>query len=240
MMEAVLAYGTPVISTVELDAGTLEGYTGRYCFSMYQILTVERVGEGLGFAVSDFFEGSYRNVRSDLYAAGDNLFNTDIAGVELLFSEGPDGGAEGVTLRWRGIDTYAERAPEGYMVPMELFAEGRVDEAVDALYMQRDVYLAEVSDLEARLNLMGYALLREEKDGMAVKVFALNVRLFPESFNTYDSLGEGYMLSGKRELAIKSYEKALELNPDSENAREILDHLQNGETWDRQTRKWTG
>ena len=240
MMEAVLSYGTPVISTVELDAETLEGYTGRYCFSLYQILTVEKVGEGLMFSISDFFEGSYRNVRSDLYATGNDLFNTDIAGVELFFSEGPDGGAEGVILRWRGIDTYAERTPEGHMVPMELFTEGRVNEAVEALYMQRDVYLAEVSDLENRLNGMGYALLGEEKDGPAVKVFALNVRLFPESANTYDSLGEGYMLSGDREMAIKNYEKALELNPDSENARETLDHLKKGDTWDRQARKWTG
>ena len=240
MMEAVLEYGTPVITAGEIDVGAIDRYSGRYCFSPWQILTVEAAGEGLDFEVSDFFDGSFRDVSSDLYSSGGNLFHTDIDGVELFFSEGPDGTAEGVTLRWRGIDTYTERAPEGHKLPMELFAEGRVGEAVVSLYMQRDVYLAEVPDLENRLNVMGYALLRDEKDRSAVKVFELNVRLFPESFNTYDSLGEGYMLSGKRELAIKSYKKALELNPDSRNAREMLEHLQNGDTWDREARKWIG
>ena len=48
-------------------------------------------------------------VKSDLYPGGGDLFHTDLDGVDLFFSEGPDGAAEGVTLRWRGIDTYAER-----------------------------------------------------------------------------------------------------------------------------------
>ncbi len=240
MMDAVLEYGTPVVSSSELGVSEQEKYIGRYCLSFYQILTVEAAGEGLRFAVSDFFEESYRNVSSDLYSSGGDLFHTDIEGVELFFSEGPDGSAEGVTLRWRGIDTYAEKAPEGHMVPMELFAEGRTSEAVMGIYMQREGYLAEVPDLESRLNIMGYALLRDEEDSSALKVFMLNVWLFPESANVYDSLGEAYMLSGKRELAIKSYEKALELNPDSKNAREILEHLRKGQVRDRETRKWSG
>jgi hypothetical protein len=238
VMEAVLAYGTPVITTGEITAETLERYTGRYCFCPLRILTVERAGEGLRFSLSDFFEGSYRSASSDLYATDRHLFHTDLDGVELFFSEGPDSTADGVVLRWRGIETYAGRAPEGHKLPMELFAEGRVDEAVEALFKEKEVYLAEVPDLEARLNLMGYALLGEEKDGAAVRIFKLNVRLFPESANTYDSLGEGYMLSGNREEAIKNYEKALELDPGSQNAREVLDHLRNGDIRDRQTRKW--
>jgi hypothetical protein len=238
VMEAVLEYGTPVITTGEITAETLERYTGRYCFCPLRILTVERAGEGLRFSLSDFFEGSYRSASSDLYATDRHLFHTDLDGVELFFSEGPDSTADGVVLRWRGIETYAGRAPEGHKLPMELFAEGRVDEAVEALFKEKEVYLAEVSDLEARLNLMGYALLGEEKDGAAVRIFKLNVRLFPESANTYDSLGEGYMLSGNREEAIKNYEKALELDPGSQNAREVLDHLRNGDIRDRQTRKW--
>ncbi len=240
MMEAVLEYGTPVVSEPGLDISEQEKYTGRYCLSPYQILTVETAGERLHFSVDDFFEGSYRKVSSDLYFSGGNMFHTDIDGVKLFFSDGPDGSAEGVTLMWRGINSYSERAPEGYMVPMELFAEGSAAEAAEAIYINRHVYLAEVPDLESRLNFMGYALLRDRNDGQAVTIFELNVKLFPESANTHDSLGEAYMLSGKRELAIKSYEQALELNPESKNAIEMLEHLRNGETFDRDTGKWTG
>ena len=115
-----------------------------------------------------------------------------------------------------------------------------VDEAVEALYANREVYLAEVPGLEASLNTMGYSLLRDEKDAQAIAVLELNTRLFPGSANTYDSLGEAYMLSGDREEAIRLYEKALELNPESANAKEILERLKKGQSWDRQNRRWSG
>jgi len=240
MMEEVLGYGTPVVTAPELEIAEREKYLGRYCLSPYQILTVSDETGRLRFAVDDFFEVSYKNVSSELYSSGTDLFHTDIEGVELFFSEGPDGIAEGVTLRWRGINTYSEKAQEGYMVPMELLAEGRVGEAVTAIYLQRDIYYRELPDLETRLNRMGYALLGEKKDTKAVRILELNTRLFPESANTYDSLGEACLVSGKRELAIKNYEKAVELNPEARNALDFLEHLKKGDTFDRETRKWTG
>ena len=240
MMDAVLEYGTPVVTAPDLEIPEREKYSGRYCMSPFQILTVSDETGSLRFSVDDFFEVSYKNVSSDLYSSGIDLFHTDIDGVELFFSEGPDGRAEGVTLRWRGIDTYAEKAQEGYMVPMELLAEGRVGEAVTAIYLQRDIYYRELPDLETRLNRMGYTLLGNKEDAKATRLFELNTRLFPESANTYDSLGEACLVSGRRDLAIKSYEKAVELNPESRNAVEMLKHLRKGETWDRETRTWTG
>jgi tetratricopeptide (TPR) repeat protein len=111
---------------------------------------------------------------------------------------------------------------------------------VDALYDQREIYRREIPDLESRLNGMGYSLLGEKKDLQAVAVFNLNTELFPASANTYDSLGEAYLLSGNIPLAIANYEKALELNPESENARKMLDHLRKGDIWDRENRIWIG
>jgi len=53
----------------------------------------------------------------------------------------------------------------------------------------------------------------------------LNTELFPESFNTWDSLGEGYMTAGHTELAIANYEKSLELDPSNANAVAMLERL---------------
>ena len=36
--------------------------------------------------------------------------------------------------------------------------------------------------------------------------------------NAYDSLGEGYLKAGKKELAIKNYQRSLERNPQNDNA----------------------
>lgn len=56
-------------------------------------------------------------------------------------------------------------------------------------------------------------------------MFKLNVGLYPKSFNVYDSLGEGYMNAGEKELAIKNYEKSIEINPKNDNGTLMLEKL---------------
>lgn len=59
----------------------------------------------------------------------------------------------------------------------------------------------------------------------AIEIFEMNVADFPESFNVYGSLGETYMKSGKKELAIVNFQKSLILNPKNENAKNRLEEL---------------
>jgi CubicO group peptidase (beta-lactamase class C family) len=75
---------------------------------------------------------------------------------------------------------------------------------------------------EGGLNGIGYRLMGNGKVDEAIALFELNVRAHPESFNVYDSLGEAYMTRGDTEAAIHNYEKSLELNPENENAKQML------------------
>jgi Flp pilus assembly protein TadD len=59
----------------------------------------------------------------------------------------------------------------------------------------------------------------------AIELFKLNVSAFPHSWNAYDSLGEAYARKGERDLAIRNYEKSLELNPENANGRQVLEQL---------------
>ena len=79
---------------------------------------------------------------------------------------------------------------------------------------------------EASFNGIGYNMLNSGKVPEAIEVFKLNVELFPGSSNVYDSLGEAYMKSGDKEKAVINYEKSLELNPENNNAREMLKKLE--------------
>ncbi len=76
------------------------------------------------------------------------------------------------------------------------------------------------------LNWLGYHFLywwgREED---ALEVFKLNVSLFPDSANAYDSLGEAYLIRGDTDSAIRCYEKSLELNPSNSNATQRLKQI---------------
>ena len=66
--------------------------------------------------------------------------------------------------------------------------------------------------LEGDFNRLGYRYMNQKKYPEAIAVFKLNVKMHPESWNVYDSLGEAYLTAGKKELAMKSYKKALTLN----------------------------
>jgi CubicO group peptidase (beta-lactamase class C family) len=79
--------------------------------------------------------------------------------------------------------------------------------------------------LERRINDKGYDLLGDSKNNEAVEVFRLVVLAFPTSANAFDSLGEAYMESGNKELAIENYKKSLALDPDNGNAEEMLKKL---------------
>lgn len=81
---------------------------------------------------------------------------------------------------------------------------------------------------EDAINAMGYRYLGAGAHAMAIAVLRFNVAEYPESFNTYDSLGEAYMEAGQRDLAIANYERSLGLNPGNENGRRMLERLRAG------------
>jgi tetratricopeptide (TPR) repeat protein len=80
-------------------------------------------------------------------------------------------------------------------------------------------------DAEPQLNSLGYELMAKKRVEQAIEIFKLNVSTFPQSANAYDSLGEAYLVAGNKELAIKNYEKAQELDPNMSSAIEALKKL---------------
>jgi tetratricopeptide (TPR) repeat protein len=78
---------------------------------------------------------------------------------------------------------------------------------------------------EGQINDLGYQLLRTKRVGDALEVFKLNVEAFPGSANAYDSLGEAYIVKGEKELAIKNYQRSVELNPGNASGVEALKKL---------------
>jgi len=78
---------------------------------------------------------------------------------------------------------------------------------------------------EDQLNRLGYQLLQQKKVTGAIEIFKLNVEMYPQSSNVYDSLGEAYMVNGDKELSIANYKKSLELDPNNANAKVKLGSL---------------
>ena len=79
---------------------------------------------------------------------------------------------------------------------------------------------------ETTVNQLGYEFLFQGNSELAVQLFELNVQAFPKSANAYDSLSEAYDRAGKKDRAIESVRKALELLPNdasiNDQRRELI------------------
>ncbi len=66
---------------------------------------------------------------------------------------------------------------------------------------------------EFPMNVMGYARLQSGDTEGAITMFKLNTEAYPASANAEDSLSDGYLAAGKKELALAAEEKCAELLP---------------------------
>jgi dienelactone hydrolase len=64
---------------------------------------------------------------------------------------------------------------------------------------------------EGLVNNVGYEYLQSGDAAHAVEVFALNAIAFPRSPNVYDSLADGYLAKGDKNLARRNAQKAIDL-----------------------------
>jgi CubicO group peptidase (beta-lactamase class C family) len=78
---------------------------------------------------------------------------------------------------------------------------------------------------EYDLNKLGYTLLLTDQPP-AIEVFRFITEIYPKSWNAWDSLGEGLATAGKKEEAIKAYQKSVELNPENKAGIEMLKRLE--------------
>lgn len=79
---------------------------------------------------------------------------------------------------------------------------------------------------EDDVNDLGFILMRDDKKKEAVEIFKFNLDRFPDSANAYDSLAEGHDAAGDKELAVKNFKKAVELNPKNTYAADRIKELE--------------
>ena len=116
---------------------------------------------------------------------------------------------------------------DGWKIPFDVILSGDISAieahraAVKAKFGDRLVY-----DIpENLLNQVGYQLMSRKTYDRAMDLFKLNVKLHPDSPNTYDSLAEAYLTTGDKVNAKKYYELAIEKNPGRTDAEKRI--LQN-------------
>lgn len=102
-----------------------------------------------------------------------------------------------------------------------------IDETIDFIKQER--LTGSNSDYnvsELGINAFGYALMQQGHDDDAVSIFKLNMELYPNSWNTYDSYGDILLKLKRNEEAAKAFKKSIELNPGNEKAKMILKKIE--------------
>jgi CubicO group peptidase (beta-lactamase class C family) len=178
-------------------------------------------------------EGNNDSLTTISHGGGINGFNTLIVRLiddrHLIILLNNSGGTN-LSEMSQGITNILYDKP--YKLPKKSLAEmvykivkeKDIETAVKKYYeLKKDVDSYNLNERE--FNNLGYFFLSREKTKEAIEIFKLNVEAFPESSNTYDSLGEAYMKNGDKELAIKNYKKSLDLDPTNTNAVNMLKKL---------------
>jgi CubicO group peptidase (beta-lactamase class C family) len=117
---------------------------------------------------------------------------------------------------WMGYETFDSPARTKLRQILKVGAEAVLPE---------DFRRTQSSLTETQWNRIGYQLLARRRIKDAIAVFEYNSRMFPNSANVFDSLGEAYMVAGDRDAALRNYEKSLALDPHNTNARRMIEKL---------------
>lgn len=125
--------------------------------------------------------------------------------------------------------TYAERAYRFERI-QRLFYDLTVQHSIEGEEGFISLYKSQVNSISKNITLKlltnsGGRLLEDGKLQEAIEIFKFIVSEDPALPYGYEGLGEAYMKIGDREKAIKNYQKLLDLNPEDNNAKEMLEKL---------------
>lgn len=208
----------PVSEIISLDAAKLDEYAGRFQVNPDRILTVAREeGKLIVRPTAD--------LKFELLPIGDGTFIRRDAAIKYTFVKGAAGVSEVQATLPGGVIVKAPKVAADALIPFEHLNTGNIDKALAGYRQIKKEQPDNAAVSEARINGLGYGFLRAKKLPEALAYFKLNVEFYPQSWNVYDSLADGYMANGDKELAITNYKKSLEMNPKNTNAIEALKKL---------------
>lgn len=194
---------------------------GRYRSGSEEVITVFRKGD-------DVWTKDLEGNLAELVRIADSTFVTRKHNQHFQFRLDKSSGTRQLTM----LNPYTEETTAVYSLmktgeklPYERLVEGDFSGALDAYRTLAKAHPEDPAVNESKLNQLGYRLLGSEKKQLAQQVFEINMRLYPQSSNVYDSYAEACMKLGEWDLAVANYKKSLALDPKNDNAAKKLDEI---------------
>ncbi len=211
-IEAAIVFDPAKTYDRQVSRDIIDEITGRYILDDFHIMEIKSENSTLSFTITDFVPESDFLVTSDLYLQKNGDFETNIFNVFVQLPTDTNAIGSEIGINWMGQEKTLIRAPENFVPTLEAISMDAGNEV-------------KFHKLENFINGIGYDNLREGNINKALELFKLNVNLFPDSYNTFDSYAEALLKSGDKEAAIINYKRSVDLNPGHENGKRVLKEL---------------
>jgi CubicO group peptidase (beta-lactamase class C family) len=208
--------GYEIYDKMAVPEAALEHYTGRYRYNAELAFSIYREGDRL-------FLRYVGGEPEEMLYVGDGRFMRRERSDPITFTDGDGEVAMNFVLNDGGLQSHP-RLTENEKLPRELLAEGHYDDALAAYRAVLKENAEESAVSEGYLNGRGLSYLDDNiEHGIAILRIATD--LYPDSANTWDSLGYAYRRAGDSQKAIEFYRMALDRDPEFPSAKKALAEL---------------
>ena len=212
---------SPPYKPVPMDDAALAQFTGRYRVGADDAVTIALRNGRL-------FREPMRQPATELVHIGDGNFICRTDERTRTFERNTEG-----TMTIRVKDTHSgevlstlTRMSDDEHVPFEYIKGGDREAALKAYEELRAAQPDEMAVNEQILNRNGYDLMGAGKLQQARDLLYVNMKMYPQSANAYDSYAEACLKAGDKAEALTYYRRALAMDPMNSNAAAIIAELE--------------
>lgn len=108
-------------------------------------------------------------------------------------------------------------------IPSEYLENKQYEKALDAYLSIQKTDSLDGAINENNLNKAGYLELREKNHEKALQIFKINIALYPNSANVYDSYADALKQQGDTLQAIEYYKKSLTIDSGNQRAKRFIE-----------------
>ncbi len=212
----------PRYQKMEIKQSSVDEITGRYQ-SEDVIVEIYQKDNQL------FYKNILAEQGVELIKVSDSLFVRRSSSRFIQFKPGAENGIANLQYLNRdngAIISTLVKVAKDKKTPVEFLLE---DDFENALIAYKNLMAQDPSHptvTESYINDIGYDFFHADRMRLSLNTFKININLYPDSYQVYDSYAEACMKAGETDLAILNYSKSLELNPQNNHAKHKLKILQ--------------
>ncbi len=204
-----------------MDSSSLNAFTGRYRLGNDNMVTIAlRNGK--------LFREPLREPPTELVHIGDGEFvsRTDERSRRFVKNDAGEMVLQVSDTKTGNVLSTLLRMKDDEHIPFEFVQRGERDAALKAYTDLKSSNPNDEAVNEEALNNFGYQLLSAHLTQQAQDLFYINMNLYPQSANVYDSYAEACLKLGDKAQALEFYKRTLSMQPQNPNATRIVAELE--------------